>query len=72
MATLANISHLDGAVLAVVALAALGVMGAACVVLRYLGKRKTAVKPPRVPNDLKRPVASANTSAKVPHGKKQT
>lgn len=72
MATLANISHLAPEVLAVAALLALSVMGAACLVLRFLGKRQTAtaIQPPPLPNDLKRPVASVNTSAKVPHGKK--
>jgi hypothetical protein len=72
MATLANISHLAPEVLSVVALAVVAVMGGACVVLWFLSGRKTAIKPPPVPNELKRPVASANTSARVVHGKNQT
>jgi hypothetical protein len=72
MATFANISHLAPEVLAVVALAAVGVMGGACVVLWLFSRRKTAMKPPPIPNELKRPVDSANTSASVVHGKNQT
>jgi hypothetical protein len=49
MATFANISHLGWEVFAVLALAALIVIGIECLVLRYISKRKPPIKPPPLP-----------------------
>jgi hypothetical protein len=47
--TFANISHLGWEVFAVFALAALTVMGCACLVLKYISRRKPPIKPPPLP-----------------------